>query len=92
MTTIQLRQLPELCGSHKIAHTTYTTGVYINAAKLNKVQRSNLWPNKFSFLRMSISIAAKRQPNYKINLFWFKTRRNAGTTAKQKSKLTYPAK
>ncbi len=34
MTTKQLRQLPELCGSHKFTHTTYETQVYIYSVVL----------------------------------------------------------
>ncbi len=46
---------------------------YIYAAKLNKLQSqiSHLCPDEYSFLRMSISIAAKRQSNYEIKWFFF---------------------
>ncbi len=35
-------------------------------AELNKVQRPNLWPYDYSFIRMGRHVAAQRLPNYQI--------------------------
>ncbi len=44
-------------------------------AELNKVQRPNLWPDDYSFMRMSRLVAAGRLPNYQINggVVWYLT-------------------
>ncbi len=36
-------------------------------AELNKVQRPYLWPEDYSFMRLSRFVAAERLPNYQIN-------------------------
>ncbi len=44
-------------------------------AELNKVQRPNLWPDDYSFMRMSRLVAAQRLRNYYINggVVWYLT-------------------
>ncbi len=42
-------------------------------AELNKVQRPYLWPDDYSFMRMSRLIAAERLPSYQKNggVVWY---------------------
>ncbi len=44
-------------------------------AELNKIQRSYLWPDDYSFIRMSRLVAAERLQNYPINggVVWYLT-------------------
>ncbi len=44
----------------------YSVVVLAEFAERNKVQRPNLWPYDYSFMRMSRYVAAYRLPNYKI--------------------------